>query len=146
ITTYGALALNQRATILSASLTYVHDGVGMVLQGGERRVDDTGRDLSDRGRQGQLEAFTAVLTWNQVLSPVATLVTSYQLVHNWGYLQNPYRRARVAGGLAPELHPSERTRHTLYGRLAYFIPATSTAIHLGYRAYLDDWGIGAITP
>lgn len=147
ITSYAALALQQRSTILSASLTYVHDDVGMVLQGGERRVDETtGRDLSDRGRQGQLEAVTAVVTWNQVLSPVATLVTSYQLVHNWGFLQNPYRRARVAGGLAPETHPNERTRHTLYGRLAYYIPATSTAVHLGYRAYLDDWGIGALTP
>jgi hypothetical protein len=146
ITSYGALSLNQRTTTLRASLTYVHDDVGMVLQGGERRVDETGRDLSDRGRQGQLEAFTAVATWDQVLSPVATLVTSYQLVHNWGYLQNPYRRARLEGGLAPEHHPSERTRHTLYGRFAYFIPQTSTAIHLAYRAYLDDWGIGAITP
>lgn len=146
ITSFAALSLNQRTTILSASTTYVHDNVGMVLQGGEARVDDMGRDLSDRGRQGQLEAFTAVLTWNQVLSPVATLVTSYQLVHNWGFLQNPYRRARLAGGLSPEMHPGERTRHTLYGRLAYFIPETSTAVHLGYRAYIDDWGIGAITP
>src|SRR5690606_4705717 len=111
-----------------------------VLRGGEARVDETGRDLSDRGRQGQLEAFTAVLTWNQVLSPVATLVTSYQLVHDFGYLQNPYRRARVAGGLTPEHHPSARTRHTVNGRLAYFVPETSTAFHLMYRAYIDDWG------
>ncbi|HEY8430819.1 MAG TPA: DUF3570 domain-containing protein, partial [Sandaracinaceae bacterium] len=116
------------------------------IRGGEPRVDDMGRDLSDRGRQGQLEAFTGVLTWNQVLSPVATLVTSYQIVHNWGYLQNPYRRARVGGGLQPELHPSERTRHTLSGRLAWFIPQTSTAIHLGYRAYVDDWEVAAINP
>lgn len=146
ITSFAALSLNQRNTVLSAALTYVHDDVGSVLRGGETRVDDMGRDLSDRGRQGQLEAFTGVLTWNQVLSPVATLVTSYQLVHNWGYLQNPYRRARLSGGLAPETHPGERTRHTLYGRLAYFFPESSTAVHLGYRAYIDDWNIGAITP
>jgi len=146
ITAYAALSLNQRSTILSASTTYVHDDVGMVLQGSGGTREGGGRDLSDRGRQGQLEAFTAVLTWNQVLSRVATLVTSYQLVHNWGFLQNPYRRARLQGGPAPEVHPNARTRHTLYGRFAYFIPETSTALHLGYRAYIDDWGVGAITP
>ncbi|MCZ7684237.1 MAG: DUF3570 domain-containing protein [Sandaracinaceae bacterium] len=146
ITAYSALSLARRTTVLSLALTYVHDEVGAVVRGGEARVDDTGRDLSDRGRQGQLEAFTAVLTWNQVLSPIATLVTSYQLVHDWGYLQNPYRRARVGGGLQQELHPGARTRHTLSGRLAWFIPQTSTAIHLGYRAYVDDWDVAAINP
>lgn len=147
ISPFATLSLNQRSTVLTGAITYVHDDVGAVVRGGMARVDPTtGRDLSDRGRQGQLEAFTAVLTWNQVLSPVCTLVTSYQLVHDWGYLQNPYRRARVEGSLQPETHPTERTRHTLYGRLAYFIPETSTAIHLAYRAYLDDWNIASLTP
>lgn len=145
VSTYGALSLNQRATVLSLALTYVHDDVGAVLRGGMPR-DDGGRDLSDRGRQGQLEGIAGVLTWNQVLSPVATLVTSYQLVHNWGYLQNPYRRARVGGGLQGELHPGSRTRHTLHGRLGFFIPETQTAIHAAYRIYADDWDIYAITP
>jgi hypothetical protein len=143
---YASLSLNHRATVLSAALTYVHDDVGAVLRGGEARVDDMGRDLSDRGRQGQLEGVTAVLSWDQVLSPVSTIVTSYQVLHNFGYLQNPYRRARVSGGLAPEMHPSERTRHTVYGRFAYFIPETETALHFAYRIYLDDWEIAAITP
>ncbi len=147
ISSFATLSLNQRTTVLSAALTYVHDDVGAVIRGGETRVDPTtGRDLSDRGRQGQLEAFTSVLTWNQVLSPVCTLVTSYQLVRDWGYLQNPYRRARVDGGLQPETHPNERTRHTLYGHLAYFITQTSTAIHLAYRAYVDDWNVASLTP
>lgn len=146
VSSFATLSLAQRTTLLSASLTYVHDNVGSVLRGGEARLDESGRDLSDRGRQGMLEAFTAVFTWNQVLSPVATLVTSYQLVHNWGFLQNPYRRARVGGGLQSELHPDQRTRHTLSGRLAYFFPETSTAVHLGYRAYVDDWDVAAINP
>jgi hypothetical protein len=146
ITAFGSLSLNQRSTILGANLTYIHDDVGAVVRGGAPRVDDTGRDLSDRGRQGQLEGFTVGASWNQVLSPVATLVVGYQLVHNWGFLQNAYRRARVSGGLQNERHPGERTRHTLYGRLAYFIPQTQTALHLMYRAYIDDWDIGAITP
>lgn len=146
ITAYGSLSLNQRNTVLSLSATYIHDDVGSVIRGGEPRVDDSGRDLSDRGRQGQLEGFTMVAAWSQVLSPVTTLVTGYQLVHNWGFLQNAYRRARVAGSLVPEQHPEQRTRHAIWGRLAHFFPETRTAVHLMYRAYIDDWDIAAITP
>lgn len=146
ITGYGTLSLNQRNTVLGLSLTYIHDNVGAVVRGGEARTDDMGRDLSDRGRQGQLEGISAGLTLNQVLSPVATLVVGYQLVQNWGFLQNPYRRANVDDNLVPETHPTERTRNTVYGRLAYFIPETSTAVHLMYRAYFDNWEVGALTP
>jgi len=147
ITAYGALSLNQRSTVLGASFTYIHDDVGAVVRGGAARVDDTGRDLSDRGRQGQLEGFSAGINVSQVLSPVATLVFGYQVLHNWGYLQNAYRRVPVSGsGLVPEIHPTQRTRNTLHGRLAYFIPETQTAVHLLYRAYIDDWEVGALTP
>ncbi len=146
ITAYGSLALNQRSTILGATLTYIHDDVGAVVRGGGPRVDDSGRDLSDRGRQGQLEGISAGVTLNQVLSPVCTVVLGYSYLHNWGFLQNAYRRAAVASGLAPEQHPGARNRHTLNGRLAYFVPETQTAFHLMYRAYLDDWNVGAISP
>ncbi|MEQ8457513.1 MAG: DUF3570 domain-containing protein [Sandaracinaceae bacterium] len=146
ITTFSTLSLNQRSTVISGAFTYIHDNVGSVLRGGMPRTDDTGRDLSDRGRQGQLEGVTASVSLNQTLSPVTTFVTGYQLVHNWGYLQNPYRRARVGGGLVAEDHPDQRTRHTLWGRLAHFFPETRTAVHLMYRAYLDDWDVSALNP
>lgn len=147
LTAFGALSLNRRATVLTLSLTYIHDHVGSVLRGGEPRVDpSTGRDLSDRGRQGTLEGVVAGLTWSQVLTPVSTFVLGYQMVANWGYLQNPYRRARVAGTLAREEHPNQRLRHTLHGRYAHFFPGTKTAVHLMLRLYADDWSIAALTP
>ncbi|MFK7989513.1 MAG: DUF3570 domain-containing protein [Sandaracinaceae bacterium] len=146
LTAYSVLSLNQRSTVINTSLTYIHDDVGSVLRGGETRADDMGRDLSDRGRQGQLEGISLSASVSQVLTPVTTLVVGGQLVHNWGFLQNVYRRARVGGGLSAERHPGERTRSTLYGRLAHFFPETRTAIHLLYRAYLDDWNVGALTP
>ncbi|MBZ0119822.1 MAG: DUF3570 domain-containing protein [Sandaracinaceae bacterium] len=142
-----ALSLNQRSTVFNFSATYVHDDVGAVVRGGMPRVDPTtGRDLSDRGRQGQLEGITLVGSWTQALSPVATLTLGYQVLHNWGYLQNPYRRARVAGALDVETHPQNRLRHTAFGRFAYFVPETRTAFHLMYRAYVDDWSIAGLTP
>lgn len=148
ITAYGAWSLFQRSTVLNASLTYIHDTVGSVLRGGMVRVDpETGRDLSDRGRQGTLEGVTGTFGLSQVLSPVSTLVVGYQVVHNWGYLQNPYRRAAVEQvGLTEERHPGLRTRHALYGRLAYYLPITRTAVHLMARLYADDWDVLALTP
>ncbi len=137
---FAALSLNQRNTVLSSALTYAHDNVGAVLRGGDPRFD------SDRGRQGQFEAFAAVLSWYQIISPVMSIATSYQLVHAWGFLENAYRRPIVNGIPQPETHPDLRTRHTLVGRLAFYIPETETAVHLGYRAYLDDWHLGALTP
>ena len=125
--------------MISTSLTYIHDDVGAVLRGGAPRVDDTGRDLSDRGRLGQLEGFTTGLSVTQTLSPVTTVVLGYQVLHNWGYLQNVYRRANVGNTLAQEEHPDQRTRHTIHGRLAHFVPETQTAFHLMYRAYIDSW-------
>ncbi len=144
---FASLSLNQRSTVINASFTYEHDDVGAVLRGGMARVDPTtGRNLSDRGRQGVLQAFMGVLTWNQVLSPVCTLTTSYTLVNDWGYLQSPYRRAQVAGGVQAETHPNQRLRHSLSGNLAYYIVETSTAIHIGYRAYIDNWNVASLTP
>lgn len=146
ITAYGTLSLNHRNTVIGLSATYIHDQVGAVVRGGAPRTDDTGRDLSDRGRQGQLEGISAGLTLTQTLSPVAYFTVGYQLVQNWGFLQNPYRRASVSDNLVPETHPAERSRHTLHGRLAYFIPETQTGIHLMYRAYIDNWELGALNP
>ena len=143
---YSDLALNRRATTFSLSLGYIHDDVGSVLRGGMPRVDDMGRDLSDRGRQGQLEGIQTGLVLNQVLTPVTTLVAGYQLVHNWGYLQNPYRRASVAGATDNETHPGQRSRHAAVLRLAHFFPETQTAIHAMARAYVDDWDLAAVTP
>jgi hypothetical protein len=148
LTAYGALSLFQRSTVISASATYIHDTVGSVLRSGMVRVDpETGRDLSDRGRQGTLEGLSATVSLNQVLSPVSTLVVGYQVLHNWGYLQNPYRQAPVeAVGLSQERHPTQRTRHAVYARLAYYLPVTRTAVHLMGRLYADDWSVVALTP
>ena len=109
-------------------------------------MDPSGRDLSDRGRVGQLEGFSGSLSFSQALSPEITLSVGYDFVHNWGFLQNAYRTQMVGGVFRPETHPDQRTRHAGSARLAFFLPWTRTAIHLLYRAYIDDWDIGAITP
>jgi hypothetical protein len=145
VTLSSSLAMAQRCSILGLSLTYIHDDVGAVIRGGQPRTAD-GRDLSDRGRVGELEGFTLGLSFSQVLTTQLIASFGYDVVHNWGFLQNPYRRVAVAGVNLPESHPEQRTRHSAYGRVALFVPETRTAFHALYRFYLDEWDLAALTP
>ncbi|MFO0686272.1 MAG: DUF3570 domain-containing protein [Sandaracinus sp.] len=139
VTLSGVLSMAERCSLLGFSLGYIHDDVGSVIQG-------AGSALSNRGRVGQLEGVQAGISFTQILGPTSYAVLGYDLVHNYGFIQNAYRQVQVAGGLTPEHHPALRTRHSFYGRLAWIVPESDTAFHLLYRVYVDDWGIGALTP
>lgn len=140
------LSLNDRSTVLRLGATYIHDVVGMVLRGANR-VGDDGRDLSDRGTQGTMNAFVLNLGLEQVLSPRLTFAAGYDLVLARGYQHNAYRTVGIDGSAAlPENHPDRRTRHNAHARLAWYIPETGTALHAMYRAYMDSWDIAALTP
>lgn len=141
------LSLNQRSTVIFAQLGYIHDDVGAILRGANQgESDPTGRNLSNRGRVGELEGVNTTLSLTQILLPNLWLSAEYSLVHNEGLLSNPYRSVTVDGVLLTEAHPGARTRQSISGRLAYFFEPTRTAVHLMYRAYLDDWDLGAINP
>ncbi len=63
-----------------------------------------------------------------------------------GFQASPYRTVVTGTASRPETHPTERLRHAVYGRVAWYLPATHTSLQALYRAYLDDWRIGAINP
>lgn len=140
LTLSSALSMAQRCTTFGASLTYIHDDVGSVIRG------ETATPLSDRGRVGQLEGVALGLSFAQVLTEWAVASVGYDVVHNWGFLANPYRAVVVAGAARPEDHPDQRTRNSFHGRLALFVPPTRSAVHLMYRVYFDEWSVAAITP
>jgi hypothetical protein len=147
VTLSGVYSMAERCSLLGFSLGYIHDDVGQIIRGGPSRVDmATGRDLNNRGRVGQLEGLQASIYFSQILNATTTASIGYDLVYNDGYIQSPYRTVMVEGQLTPEHHPDQRTRHSFYGRLATIVPETNTAFHLMYRVYVDDWGIGALTP
>jgi hypothetical protein len=145
VTLSGALSMAERCSVLGFSIGYIHDDVGMVIRGAPRSAD--GRDLSDRGRVGQLEGLQATLSFSQILTATSLATVGYDLVYDQGYLQNPYRVVPLStGDLRPETHPGSRLRHSFWGRLAWIVPESDTAFHLIYRVYADDWGVGALTP
>lgn len=116
-------------------------------------------DLSNAGARdemGQAERVTGKLrsvllstSITQVLSPVLLAGITYDLTYVEGFLESPYRRVPVGGGmgmLMPEAVPSSRLRHAVAGSVRTFVPATRSAVIGAYRFYSDDWDMRAHTP
>jgi hypothetical protein len=82
----------------------------------------------------------------QVVNPVLVVSLGYQFGYLNGWLGNPYRRALIGPLPVRERPPDERLRHTITSRLAWYLPATETAIHIMQNLYADDWGVAAINP
>ncbi|MBC7172866.1 MAG: DUF3570 domain-containing protein, partial [Polyangiaceae bacterium] len=140
-----ALSLNDRATVLRLELGALHDEVRQTFRGGTGVRPGTGGTSADQFHE-QIDAFRTAIGIDQLLSRIAHLQATYELAYLNGFLANPYRLVSVANVLRPEAHPGTRLRHTASARLALAIPPTSTAVHLLYRAYIDSWRIGALTP
>jgi hypothetical protein len=85
------------------------------------------------------------LSLTQLINPrlFATFIYDFMDVH--GYQANIYRRVSGSDAPAPERVPDLRLRHALYAELRGFRPLSVTTYVLGYRFYVDDWGIVAHT-
>lgn len=135
-----ALSLAQRTTTLRLNLGYVHDEVRRVTVTSEGRMESL--TFGDR----DFDALALALSWEQILSPTTYIEVGYQYGYMNGYLANAYRQVRVGSFFIDENHPGVRRRHTLMGHLAHYVEKTRTGLHLFYRAYLDSWDVGALTP
>jgi len=127
-----SLAIDDKDTTLSLSATGVNDAI---------------KSNADPSFDGRLKGFTLGAGLTQVLTPVLVLTLGYQFGYLDGFLGNPYRRA-LSAGHAPEREapPETRLRHSVSSRLAWFIPASDTGIHLLYTTYADSWDIAALAP
>ena len=86
---------------------------------------------------------------SQVLSRTLLLGIAFEDVAEEGYLNNPYRAARVLGAYLPERYPRARDSQALAVRLIKGFGSTarplSTSARMDYRYYRDTWGIHAHT-
>lgn len=140
----GALSFDEDATVFRLNLNVLHDIARQQFRGADRSAG--GRDLSDRGVIGELDAVVIGGAWDQILSPVLVSSLGYEIAYLDGYQANPYRLVPVGPTPMMERHPETRLRHTATGRLAYYIRPTGTALHAMMRIYSDDWDIDAVTP
>jgi hypothetical protein len=106
-------------------------------------------DQGGLGTPRQSEDLTrwfASVSLSQILTPELVAGLTYDLMFNEGYQANIYRL--VFGGMtpAPERVPNDRVRHAVFVNLRGFFCPTGTTAVVGYRFYVDDWGIQAHTP
>jgi len=100
------------------------------------RVDTDFRDHVDR------DTFGVGLT--QVLTPTMLATVNYEAVLEEGYLNNPYRSARILGAQIPERYPRTRTGQALGFELLKSWNR-KTSIRGGYQYFTDTWEIQANT-
>lgn len=136
-------------------------GVSVDLANKAARLAFTTRAYFDRvGRAGDPQFdrpannLSARLAFTQVLDPDTFIDLTYEITRQAGYLSSPYRYVRFASsvdqlprtcitpvwGCLPENNPNSRLRHAVAvsGRRAF---GDAFSMGVGYRFYLDDWGI-----
>jgi hypothetical protein len=107
------------------------------------RIDQTG----DTDGQTTRVTANANLEASQLLSPTTIVWGSYGLTLQQGTLENTWNAVPTTAGNAPagEKLPGTRHRHALATRLAQHLPSTHTTFKLGYRFYVDSFGIQSHT-
>lgn len=100
------------------------------------RVDTDFQDRVDRDTFG--------LGLTQVLTPSILGTLNYQAVLEEGYLNNPYRSARILGAQIPERYPRTRTSQAVGFELLKSWDR-KTSIRGGYQFFTDTWEIKANT-
>jgi hypothetical protein len=129
----GALSqeLNDKNSTITVRGQYNADLVGKILPNG---------NLENRRKK----VYTGSLTVTQLLSPTSVLDIGYDVVHLRGYLSDPYRQVKVTSNngvfvMTDELHPSQRTRHALFGKISQMAPTIRASFIGSYRYYFDSW-------
>ena len=62
-----------------------------------------------------------------------------------GYLSDPYKVSEVDGVIVPENRPDSKDKQILYLAWTRFFDAADGSLELGYRRYMDSFGIDANT-
>ncbi|MEO7094035.1 MAG: DUF3570 domain-containing protein [Polyangiales bacterium] len=94
----------------------------------------------------KLTAYSLFASGSQILGKNLVAGLTYDVSKANGYQSNPYRMALADDGVAPERHPTTRTRAAFAGSIRYFIPVTQTTLIGAYRYYRDNWEVHAHTP
>jgi hypothetical protein len=80
----------------------------------------------------------------QILTKTWIASVNYEAIADDGYLQSPYRVARVFGAAVPENDPRTRSSRAIKFRLLADL-GHRDSIHADYRYFWDTWGIKANT-
>lgn len=110
---------------------------------GYARGDDTVSRV-DTDFEDSISRNTYQLGWSQVLTPTILASLNYEAILETGFLNNPYRSARVLGAQVPERYPRARNGHAVALRGIGMV-RDHNVVELGYRWYRDNWQVQSHT-
>lgn len=132
----------------SASLDVKHDlfgGMTTLSLGYTRGWDIVGKHGSP-GFAATADHWQYRLGATQILTPRWLMSLNYEGIADQGYLQSPYRVARVLGAATPERDPNTRASRSVEWRVVGDVGShTRSAVRAQYRYFWDTWGIHAQT-
>lgn len=130
------------ARTLDVGLSHDFFGGMSTLALGFSRGDDTVMRV-DTSFEDTVDRFQYRLGWTQILSPTFVAALSYEGISEEGFLNNPYRSARVLGASVQERYPRTRTSNALGIQANKYWGDRSFVTRVKYRFYDDTWGISA---
>lgn len=130
------------ARTLDVGLSHDFFGGMSTLALGFSRGDDTVMRV-DTSFEDTVDRFQYRLGWTQILSPTFVAALSYEGIAEEGFLNNPYRSARVLGASVQERYPRTRTSNALGIQANKYWGDRSFVTRVKYRFYDDTWGITA---
>ena len=111
---------------------------------GYSRGKDTVRDVSNASFSDYVNRYQYRLGASQILTQTLRVSLDYEAITDEGYLNSPYRTARIFGAGVPERYPRTRDSQAVVLRaLKYLLPGSS--VRLEYRYFWDTWDIAANT-
>ncbi len=111
---------------------------------GYSRGKDTVRDVTDVAFSDYVNRFQYRLGVSQILTQSLRVNLDYEAITDEGYLNSPYRTARIFGAGVPERYPRTRDSQAVAFRtVKYLLPRSSARFE--YRYFWDTWDIAANT-
>jgi len=111
---------------------------------GYSRGKDTVRDNNDPTFSDYVNRYQYRLGVSQILTTTWRVNLDYEAITDEGYLNSPYRSARVLGAAVPEQYPRTRDSQAVAFRTVNFLLPRSS-VRLEYRYFWDTWDIAANT-
>jgi Protein of unknown function (DUF3570) len=142
----GQLELAQKNTVLGLGGGLSLDRISAASAQGPSMPTLRCDDEDTAATACDLQVYSLYASASQIVSRSAVIGLSVDVSTLRGYQSNPYRQAIVGESLAPERHPTDRTRQAFAVSARYYAESSRTTLIGLYRYYRDSWQVHAHTP
>lgn len=122
------------------------NGQSTLSMGYSRGRDMVGR--ADTDFEADINRHQYRLGWSQIFSKSLVVNVDYESIAEDGFLNNPYRSARILGASIPERYPGARTSNAVAVRAMKGLSVADklqASLRLDYRYFWDTWDVRAHT-